>query len=694
MAEKIVIFEADINTDGAVQETIKLKEELVVLKAQAQKAKEQQGELSEEYLKYKAAVQSVEGEIRTQENLTKKLTSANAENAGTIAKLEAENAKLRNEQKSLNLETKEGIKRNNEINSTIDKNTAFIKKSSDSYVQQKMNIGNYASALDGLGVNIGGVVQGFIGMTKAAWAFIATPIGAVIAAIVVAVTAVYNIFKKFQPVLDWIEQKFAAVSAVISVVKDAFLALFSGTKSLSESFSGLGDAMADAAKRAQALKKAQQDLQDQQALLIESDAKAKRQIDELLLQSKDRTKSEEERIKLIDEALKIEEDAYNTKKKLAEDEYNQMVEQIAIDNRLTEQEKKNLAEKGAAYLLELQNTKAIDDEEVKSFAELSAKKEQILNESIVIREKAINRQNALLEKQQADEEKLREKEKAAKDKALEEEKKRLSEQEKVYDETLNRQAEAAKLYWDLIKKSMDEAADYEKYDAERSRTIQENKYQHRIDKARLALDAELEGTNAFYEKQKELLNKQLEQELFLEGTSAEKRQQIRQIYANAELEIERKKNQAVVGLAMSGLNNIATLAGKGTVLGKAAASAQVGISAIQGAQGAWTSAQILPFPASQIVGGTLAGLALAAGAKNIKDIWAVKSGLKGDSGGGGSSIPSGGVSVNPSIGQGIVSRSVTSNTQTTEITNQPTLVVDDVTNAQMNKDKIAKTATI
>ena len=149
----------------------------------------------------------------------------------------------------------------------------------------------------------------------------------------------------------------------------------------------------------------------------------------------------------------------------------------------------------------------------------------------------------------------------------------------------------------------------------------------------------------------------MNEELLMAGDNARQKELIRQIYANDEVEIEKRKQAAIVGLVNIGLNSISTLAGKGTVLGKAAASAQVGISAIQGAQGAWTSAQILPFPASQIVGGSLAALALAAGAKNIRDIWAVKSGLKGDSGGGSTSL-AGGANVNPSIGQGIVSRTV------------------------------------
>ena len=105
----------------------------------------------------------------------------------------------------------------------------------------------------------------------------------------------------------------SALSASFTWVKESVIGLITGQKEHNET-------MKEAVKRAIELKKAEQELDDMNLLLIESNAKSKRQIDELLLQSKDRTKSEKERMALIDEALKIEEQAYLKKKAIADKE--------------------------------------------------------------------------------------------------------------------------------------------------------------------------------------------------------------------------------------------------------------------------------------------------------------------------------------------------------------------------------------
>jgi hypothetical protein len=90
MADTIVLTEIDINTDKAVKDIIDLKEEIAVLKSQTKSAKESQGELSEEYIKYAAALKSAQGELRTQENLLVKVNTANNAQAGSLDKLKAQ----------------------------------------------------------------------------------------------------------------------------------------------------------------------------------------------------------------------------------------------------------------------------------------------------------------------------------------------------------------------------------------------------------------------------------------------------------------------------------------------------------------------------------------------------------------------------------------------------------------------------
>ena len=154
MADKVVLTSVDINVDEAIKDAQKLKQEIEKLKTKTDNLKKTQGETSKAYIESSAALKGTKGELRTQENLITKVSQANKQNAGTLQKLEAANAKLRNEQKSLNLATREGRKRNEAINKSINKNTEIISKNSDKRKQNTMNIGNYSSALGSSGVAI------------------------------------------------------------------------------------------------------------------------------------------------------------------------------------------------------------------------------------------------------------------------------------------------------------------------------------------------------------------------------------------------------------------------------------------------------------------------------------------------------------------------------------------------------------
>jgi len=79
----------------------------------------------------------------------------------SISRLIAENKKLRKERDSLNTSTDEGKKRITEINSKINANTTIIKANSSALESQKMNVGNYKSALEGLSGGLGKISQGF-----------------------------------------------------------------------------------------------------------------------------------------------------------------------------------------------------------------------------------------------------------------------------------------------------------------------------------------------------------------------------------------------------------------------------------------------------------------------------------------------------------------------------------------------------
>lgn len=364
--------------------------------------------------------------------------------------------KLRNEATTSLGEQSDEVK---QLNAKIDENNAFIKSNADAYLQQKINIGNYSESIKealgnlnplngGMGdffqraqeaggvgpllkTSLGAASQGFIGLTKASLSFILTPVGAVITAIVAAVVLIVSAFKSFTPLIDKVEQGMAALSAVFNVVKNTVIALVTGTKSLGEAFSSLGGDMSRAAEDAAKLKKAQQDLEDALASQEVQSAKNRAEINRLNIQAKDRTKSEEERLALLQKAEKIEQSDFEQRKRNSDEALRQVQEEIRISASLTETEFNELKKRGVAYK-EYTETKASGQDELfDKLKDALLKETEIQNEFYSNQEKNINKQNKLIEDAEAKAEKLR----AEAEKRREEAEKR---RQKILDDALSK----------------------------------------------------------------------------------------------------------------------------------------------------------------------------------------------------------------------------------------------------------------
>lgn len=673
MAETIKIAEIDIDYSKAVNESVRLKDEIDKVRADLKVLELQGKQNTAEYVNQSAKLKLLNDDLRQNDKFLKDVQGTQQSEIGTIKELEKQNAALRAEQKNLNLTTEEGIKRNKEIVDQINKNTEAIKGFSDEQKKGWMSVGQYTDALNGLPfVN---TIKGFISMTKAAIAFISTPIGAVIAVIAGAVTSLVNVFKNFDPLVDKIEQGLAALSASFTWVKESVIGLITGQKEHNET-------MKEAVNRAIELKKAEQELDDMNWLLIESNAKSKRQIDELLLQSKDRTKSEKERMALIDEALKIEEQAYLKKKAIADKEYEIALNKIIVGRNLSNEQIQQLKEQGVQAAINLKDTKAVTDEEVEAFANAIAKRETVLNESVAIREKAINRQNALEEKaieeenkRQAEREKREEKLRAEKEKRDEEERKRLEEEtkqkEKLAQDSIRNMEIEIEMYklknptiLDSEKKLTRELIDEENnrleeiYRQEVAYLEAQNLEQNEFELQRLQLKLnyeqqtqanltalreqnealELERIEANYQNELALAEGNIFAELDLQKQGLEKQRQqevdaakrtgadvnlINQKYAKAEIAIERQKQMAKFSMVSGFAKDVATIFGESTKAGKLAAAAATTIDTIASAIGAFRAAQNLSYPYNLIVGGVSAAAATTQGIVAVKKILAV-----------------------------------------------------------------------
>jgi hypothetical protein len=491
MANKITIAQLDIDTEALIKSASETKKQIQDLAKTQSDLKKSGEETSEEFIKNEAQLKSLQGAYREQQSVVQQLVTVNGQlmtstqalevamdkEAKTIAEASANNKELIKLRNQVDASTEDGAKTIAMLNGKIDENTEFIRNNGSAMEQQRMNIGNYGDAIRGAVANLnpmnggldgfigrskeaGGVgnllgqsfkalTQGIIGFTKASLAFIMTPVGAVITAIVLAITILYNIFKGFTPIVDKIEQGFAALSAVLNVVKNAVIALVTGAKSLGDVFSNLGGSMRDAAQAAAELKKAQQDLEDALAEQEVQTAKNKNAINQLMIQSRDRTKTEAERIALLEKAGKLEEQDFAQRKKNADENLRQAQEEIRIKAELTDAEFKALQQQGLKFKEYTEKKTTDNDEMYDKLKEALLKQTDLEGETIATQEKLIVRRNMLLEKEEQAKEKAVEEQKKREADAQAQREKQAQERQKALDDIANKLKAELDLYVSL-----------------------------------------------------------------------------------------------------------------------------------------------------------------------------------------------------------------------------------------------------
>ena len=375
---KILIANLDINTDDLLKSSVEIKKQIDDIK-KSQKELTKSGETaSRQFVEnsadlkvlgkaYNTTVKAISENTQAtinQTNRTQALAGVLDREVTSIKEARDQNKllnKLRNEANATTAEGKEEIKR---LNNALDANNEFIEENADAYTQQKINIGNYKDSVSealgelnlfngGLGgfisrsqevggvgsllsSSLGAATKGIIGMTQASLAFIATPIGAVIALLAGAFLLVQNalnrseeatnklslafskvtgvlqgILKALEPIgeflIDGIVVGFELATQAAEAYVDAIAAglAFLGFDEASESLLSFKDELIESAQAAQDLEQAEQDLTKAQResrkvqLEFQRDAEKLRQIRD------DETKSFQERIKANEELGKV-----------------------------------------------------------------------------------------------------------------------------------------------------------------------------------------------------------------------------------------------------------------------------------------------------------------------------------------------------------------------------------------------------
>jgi len=132
------------------------------------KLRQKTKELNEEEERAKIAYQDKRKALRDTikaENESKKatenLTKVLKQEIKTEKQATEQNKKLRAIRKQLDVTTKKGAKSITDINRVLDRNNQLVQKNASALGKQKMNIGNYKSALKGLSSSLGLVTGGF-----------------------------------------------------------------------------------------------------------------------------------------------------------------------------------------------------------------------------------------------------------------------------------------------------------------------------------------------------------------------------------------------------------------------------------------------------------------------------------------------------------------------------------------------------
>ena len=724
--ETYKILDLDLDYSKLITSTTEARKRVSDLKTELAALKKEGKETTDEYTKLDAELRVTSNELRVNTKLLTDSAQAATGNTATIEQMRKALSVVSTQWAQLTEEEQKNSEQGIVLTAQKTELTAKLKQLESATGDNRRNVGNYTqsileasksmgvfggtfgnaigtlqSAKQGLeGVKAGfeaskGGATGFAGaMNVVKSAIAATGIGLLI----IALGLLVSWLSKIDPVVDKAQQIFAGFAAAIDVVKSTILRFVDGIKSVGDlmsklgsiianpidSFKQLAGSMAEAAVEAARLKEAQQDLADAQQVQEVMTARANQQIKELILQSKNRSTSEKERQELLAKAAKLDQEEYDRRSRLAEEDLR--INEAAIKTKadLNAQEIANLKQKGIEYAIELLNQGKLTDEDVEAYKKALLTKIAILDESTARQEKIQNQSDALEEKRIA-------KAQAAAKAAEEAEKKRQAEAKKKQEAILQAMQEELDLQDALSGKNKTESQLAQRYQLEldllneqlAQKLISETKYQTELAKiqdeymaaseerlnriaaeaeafakaelenekkaieARIAVFNELnDRKNADRELARQAIITDYENELEirrLQGESAynlkleqldrEKAAELKaaeqmgaqknliyQKYELAKQQITKEANRANLAIISDSLGKVSELLGKNTVAGKAAGIAQATINTYLGVSQVLAAPPSGPEPFNTITKAISIATTIATGIANVANI--------------------------------------------------------------------------
>lgn len=530
-----------------------------------------------------------------------------------------------------------------------------------------------------------GATEAGNGLLLKMWQIVANPIGAIITGVVVALKFLYEAFQSSVAGGKELKAIFAGLEGVMTQAKDAVFGLgrafidlvaagykfitldFSGamesfndaTKEAKTSMKQLGDATSTTYKKFYELEKAQQKNDKARKIAAVEESKNNK----LLVQSRDiltdETAAIKDKKKALEEVTKSENSASAERIRIAKEDLRIILEkqktiggeagkkmmqqvrdaQIALNEAEAEGARNGIKLNRQRKML---NRQANADQK-----EADAERDRLKKEAATARLEA-DKANRDAEISLMDERNKELAARADKDKAdrAKLEKAGYKDFSILYEAYQKDKANINKKYDDELEKKRIEKAqkDYAALQAETQGLIDESNRQIKtladkdLEKAnneKLSFDIRLSAIADREQLMSQMIFKTEEERTAFEKANSDARKKIANDEANA-------KREAALSVADT-LVNVANLLGKETATGKALAVASATISTINSAQKAYESTVGIPY-VGPFLAPVNAGLALAAGYKNVQDILSVQ--VPGGGGGGGSA-PSASITSTP-----------------------------------------------
>lgn len=624
--EEGLLFQLKIDGAGSDGIIDKFKQSVIELT----KATENLKSAQEEDAKQKQLNEQI---IEKQNEAIKKTKQAIDAEEGSIAKLREANKKLTAERNATSTATEEGRKKIASLNAQLDQNNKTIKENVDAYTKQKIGVGGYREALEGLIPGLGGVTRGVEATNASMWKLVANPIGLILAAIALALAAVISYFKGSEEGADKFAKVSAQASAIIGVLTDRLIAVGdalvsflsgdweAGVNKMTGAFSGLGDEINREVALATELAEILDTLEEMELRQSIAISKTANEIKLLLIQAKDRTKTERERIALQQEALDLE------KKQAGEIQAIQLARLSATARQMQADFSQHAKEQQAGettlqFVERLIKNESILYDKRKELGELLIQYNRTQGDSLNVQEKILNQQDLLLQKAIDKTQKEKEaKEKADKEEA-ERKKKSADDQEKLWN------TELAKHFKNIEEK---EAADkeYHKGLADLRAKEQEEKDKARlkeIEDERKAIEEKLAMYNAASNVILGILSNQsrtasMETNAQVSKVQAAERKKLTELEKRFKTGLisEEAYNKAKDQITAEATEKERALKKKGFEAQKKNQIAATIISTLQSAVNAFQSLSVIPI-VGPVLGGIAAAAALVFGYKQVEAI--------------------------------------------------------------------------